>query len=124
ALRDKGSVHPLPFLAVFYAPVAVHFEAPAYVFFAAAPVFVGGYWFLAGSRRSGPIAAVLALALSAVALRYHAGQPGRHTLGAVGGKRLDLVCAGIPGVGLRIEPGDRDTYIRLLEIIRRETSPG
>jgi hypothetical protein len=123
AVRAKTWVHPLPFLAVFYAPVAVHFEAPAYIFFATAPVAVGLYWFFADGRR-GAVAAALAVALSAVALRYHAGPPGRHILGAVGGKRVALVPAGIPGVGLRIEPQDRETYVRLLEIIRRETSPG
>ena len=123
-LRRRG-VHPLPFLAVFYAPVAVHYEAPAYLIFAAAPAVVGLAWFVPDRRRLVAVAAAGAVGLSAVALHYHAGQPvGRDADGAVAGRRYGLEPSGIEGVGLRIGPKDARTHARVLELIRRESSPG
>ena len=125
AVVRRKAVHPLPFLAVFYAPVAVHYEAPAYLLFAAAPVAVGLGWFVPNRRRFAAAAVCGACALSAVALRYHAGQPvGRGADGAVAGRRFGLEPAGINGVGLKIGRKDAQTHARVLQLIGRESSPG
>jgi hypothetical protein len=124
-LARRRAVHPLPFLAVFYATVAVHYEAPAYVLFAAAPVAAGLMWFVPGRRRFTAAAAAGALVVSAVALHYHAGQPvGRGAGGAVAGRRFGLEPAGIEGVGLKIGPIDAAKHRRVLELIRRHSTPG
>lgn len=152
-LRGRGGgtwPHALPFLAVFYAPVAIHFEAPAYVFFAAAPVACGLLWLAAEAAAShqhrspneggevGPAerrvsqarghvtaaGAVLAAALASyVALRYQAAQPvARGHVATVAGQRTELAYAeGIEGLGLRISSEDVATYAEVIDLIRRHT---
>ena len=138
ARRRAGSwPHPLPFLAVFYAPVAVHYEAPAYVLFVAAPIIVGLLWIVTerwgphgGAAPRGIVAgAVFGVGfLSLVALRYQAGQPVnvvRQYSAAVAGVRGNVDRArGIDRVSLGIGRSDSATYAELLDLIRRETQPG
>lgn len=142
--------HPLPFLAVVYAPVAIHFEAPAYVQFVAAPVAAGLLWLVTeratrGTTQREPattfrrrfiaafappptvLATVLfAAGLSYVALRYQAGQAvARGHLGTVGGFEVgQFPVQSVHRLGLRISREDVNTYPRVLDVIRNHTRPG
>lgn len=123
---DAVARHPLPFIAIFYALVAVHHQIPIYLWFAMGPVMLGFLW-LSGARdawRSGaPAFGILAMAL--VALTWQAAQPPSRSL-------VEIVRGDTPGMApvagprhaaLRIEPAEAARYRALLDLIERETRP-
>lgn len=120
-----NAVAPLPLLATFYALVAVHFQAAAYLYFAVGPVFAGLLWY-AGALRRPAFAATAAVLYGAAALYYHAGQPiTRSYAGLLAGERVSLVQSAIPGFGgLHITPSDDATYQALLRVIAEHSEPG
>jgi hypothetical protein len=129
ARRGTG-VGALPFLAVFYAVVSLHYQIPIYLFYTLGATLAGLLW-LAGERgrwtRTAAVAAVLAL--SAVGVAFHAGQPILRTWDHVmAGRREPLVSSVVPSglarCGLRITPEDRALYAGLVALIERETAPG
>ncbi len=120
---DTGR-HPLPFLAVFYGVVSVHYQIPIYLFFSAGISLAGVLWMTAGARswRRG-LAPAAALMLAAIGLYYQAAQPlTRGLAGAFRGERVELVPAdGLDRAGLWIDAEDARLYRHLIEMIERET---
>ncbi|MCZ6665458.1 MAG: hypothetical protein O7B81_09150 [Gammaproteobacteria bacterium] len=119
--------HPLPFIGVFYALVAVHFQTPVYLFFSTGPAVAALLWLTTGStgwRRWSPVA--FALALSAVALHYHAAQPLTRGIGGVlRGERVALATDhGLDRVSLSIEPDEAALYAHFVDLIAREAPAG
>jgi len=124
-LRRGTGVGALPFLAVFYAVVSLHYQIPIYLFYTLGATLAGLLW-LAGERGRRTRAAALAavLALGAVGVAFHAGQPILRTWDHVmAGRREPLVPSGLARCGLRITREDRDLYAGLVALIERETSP-
>ncbi len=118
--------HPLPFLAVFYALVSLHYQIPIYLFFSIGLTLAGLVWMTAGGsswRRYFPL--VLAGTLSAIGLVHHAAQPLSRTFeGTLRGDRIPLVRSrGLDRVGLWIEAADVELYGDLVALIERETGP-
>ena len=120
-------IHPLPYLAAFYAIVSLHFQIPIYLFYTAGLTAAGLLYVLSGpspGRRLVPVGA--AIALSAVALVYQAGQPAsRGAAGIIAGERVALVPAtGLDRVGIRMEPAEARLYSDLVGLVRAEVPAG
>ncbi len=117
----------LPFLAVFYALVAVHYQDPAYLYFAAAPVVAGLLWYAGGLRLPYRAACVgLACLQAGIGLFYHAGQPiTRSYAEVIAGARYDLVRSSDPALAsLHLTAADKETYEALLGLVDRYSEPG
>ena len=119
--------HPLAFLGVFYALVAVHYQIPVYLFFATGPTIAALLWLTTGGmgwRRWAPVGT--ALAMAAVALHYQAAQPlTRGIDGALRGERVALSADhGLDRVGLAIEAGEAALYAHFVDLIAREAPAG
>jgi hypothetical protein len=118
---------PLPFLAVFYGLVAVHYQDPAYLYFVAAPTFAGLLWY-AGGLGPGYRRAFVGLAClqAGIGLYYHAGQPiSRSYAEVISGTRYGLVRSSDPALAsLHLTAGDKKTYEAILGIIDRHSEPG
>ena len=120
-------LRPLPFLAVFYGLVAVHYQDPAYLYFAAAPIVAGLLWYAGGLRPPYRAACVgLACLQAGIALYYHAGQPiTRSYAEVIAGARYDLVRSSDPALAsLHLTADDKKTYEALLGLIDRYSEPG
>ena len=111
----------LPVLAVFYGVVSLHYQIPIYLMYTVG-LSVAALLLLGRSRVALP--AVMASML-AIAVHYHAGQPlSRGMAGTASGVRVETSeNAIVPRAGLRVEDADARTYLALLEMIERETSP-
>jgi len=123
---DAVARHPLPFVAIFYALVAVHHQIPIYLWFAMGPMVLGFLWLSGardGWRSSAPALGVLAMAL--VALGWQAAQPpSRNMLEIVRGDTPGMApVAGPRRASLRIEPVEAEQYRALLGLIERESRP-
>lgn len=126
AIRRDDAVarHPLPFIAIFYALVAMHHQIPIYLWFAMGPVLLGFLW-LTGARdawRCGaPAVGIMAMTL--VALTWQAAQPPSRTLFQIArGDAAGMApVAGPRRASLRIEPAEAARYRALLDLIERET---
>ncbi|MEN8197382.1 MAG: hypothetical protein ABFS30_12860, partial [Pseudomonadota bacterium] len=124
--RGSGAdqaLHPLPFLAVFYAVVAVHYQAPAYLYFGVPATIAGLVWMFGDGlsiRRHFMPGAVCVV--SAIGLFNHAGQPvAAHFAKIMNGARIAQVpSSGIPRSSLRIDGRHIPDYILMLGIIERQ----
>jgi len=117
---------PLPFLAVFYGLVALHYQVPAYLYFMIGTTVAGLLWIAAGGAKTARYGAIaVATALSATGLYYQAGQPfARGPLGEIQGeRRVQLADTGLERFGLRIEADDARLYRSLVALIRDNTAP-
>jgi hypothetical protein len=119
--RATESKHdPLPFLAVFYGLVSVHYEIPIYLFYTVGIGLAGILW-LAGEStppmRWGTAAVATFLAL--IGLTYHAGQPlSRGIAGTVAGTRVAVLDTPLGHrVGLRVEGRDHALYDGLAALV-------
>jgi hypothetical protein len=117
------AVRALPIVAVFYALVSVHFQIPVYLYYSAG-LSLASLLFLAPAlpalaARGVPL---LAAALSAVAVVFHAGQPAsRGIAGILRGDRVaSIERSRLPHNGLRIGADDASLYGVLLDTICRE----
>lgn len=124
---DPVARHPLPFLALFYALVALHNQNTTYLFFAAGPVALGFLWLAAAAdrlRHAWPCAMLLAMALTALA--WQAATPSGHRLPEIvrglGARQAPVRMA--PPASLRVGAEDAARYRALLDLIARETAPG
>lgn len=124
--RSAAEVGPLPILAVFYALVALFQQIPIY-FFYMLPLTTGAiFWlWLSAKKRSLLSLGGIALALSAIAIYYQAGQPVTRSLaGIIRGDRVALVPATtIERAGLWVEPESLRTYTRLISVIQANSQP-
>jgi hypothetical protein len=112
----------LAVLAVFYAMVAVHYQIPIYLTYTSGLSLVA-LIVLAGGTRAMAFASI---AMAAIALYFHAGQPLSRGLGGMtDGERTEVVpAARLPRVGLRVEPADIELYDEVITLIKREAPPG
>jgi hypothetical protein len=121
ALTQRETLHPLPFIAVFYALVSAHFQIPIYLFYSSGLSLVALLWSLSegpSSRRH--IAIGFAVAMTAVALHFHAGQAlSRGLAGILRGERIDIVESGLPNVSLRLPAAEAAQYRGLVDIVER-----
>ncbi|MHA1566195.1 MAG: hypothetical protein ACTSX7_12850 [Alphaproteobacteria bacterium] len=122
--RGRG-FHPLPFLAVFYALVSVHFQNPPYLFASLPLTLAALLWLTADTvewRSWAPIG--LAGLLTVVGLVFQAGQPlTRGIIGIVEGQRVaGVMSTGPRWAGLRIDGGSNRDYTRTVALIRRESA--
>ncbi len=121
-----GGFHPLPFLAVFYVIVSLHYQIPIYLFYSVGVTLVALLWMmptLSSWRKYGTV--TLALGLSVLGLFYQAGQPlSRGYPGLLAGERVALVeSRGLDRCTLWMEAADVQLYKRLVKLAERETSP-
>jgi hypothetical protein len=116
-----AKVPPLAVLSVFYAVVSVHYQIPIYLTYTAGFSLVA---LIALTRGARPVL-VGGVALAAIALYYHAGQPlSRGLGGASEGQRAELVAdTALARVGLRVEPADNALYRDVIELIHRDVPP-
>lgn len=115
--------HPLPFLAVFYGLVSVHFQIPIYLFYTVGLSLAGLIWMLAAtSTRRREIVSACVLLLSIVGLYHHAAQPiSRGLVGILKGVRTELAPGyGLDRLGLSIEANDIAVYRHIVDLVRRE----
>ncbi len=119
-------LHPLPFLAVFYSVVSVHYQDAAYLFFTAGLTMPAVLWLAAGAApwRSYAPAAIACL-VSAVGIYYHAAQPfGRGLSGRLLGVRTQLVRSeGLERMSLWVSAAELADTRYLLDLIRRQVRP-
>ena len=124
--RGRG-FHPLPFLAVFYALVSVHFQIPIYLFFSL-PLTLSALLWMSVDRMAwrgwAPIG--LAMLLTGVGLYSQAGQPlTRGIAGIVEGQRVaSVLSTGPRWAGLRVDSGSLQAYARTVALIQRQSAPG
>ncbi len=115
--------HPLPFLAVFYGLVSVHYQIPIYLFYTVGLSLAGLIWMLAAtSTRRREIVSACVLLLSIVGLYHHAAQPiSRGLVGILKGVRTELAPGyGLDRLGLSIEANDIAVYRHIVDLVRRE----
>ena len=118
--------HPLPFLALFYGLVSVHYQIPIYLFYTVGVALAGVLWLAAswgGVARIGTPA--LAVLLSVIALHYQAAQPlSRGITGVVAGERIELSPERWGSrVGLHVERADAALYGRLIATVEARVAP-
>jgi hypothetical protein len=84
-------VDPLPFLAVFYALVSLHFQASMYLFYTIGLTASALIWVASSSRLGRRVAPFAVVSLAVIAIYFHAGQStGRGELRIVRGVRDDF----------------------------------
>ena len=115
-----------PFLAVFYAVVSVHYQIPIYLFYTVSVSVLGLLWQSQGAaRRFKAAMAGVTLAVSVIAVAFHAGQPvSRGWWGMIAGERVPLQPSdALERCGLWIDAHDLKVYTELVELIEEEVSP-
>ena len=131
ALRNHADARTLtlPMIAVFFAMVALLFEGPLYLYYTVGLSLIGAMWLLAGAAPAmRGLSAAAAVALSAVAVIFHAGQTReRNPVQILAGDRVtkfaDLVDCGLPRCSLKVSASDHMTYGDLAKVIEAHTAP-
>lgn len=115
--RRDGPINALPFVAVFYGLVAVHFAIPIYALYPIGLV-LAGLLVMAPTvvaRRGAMMATLFAIVIGLV---YQAGEPlTRGLAGIIRGDRVALSAEGPRGASVRIDAADQATYLQLLAFI-------
>ena len=127
ATTARGT-YALPVIALFYGIVSLHFQIPLYIYYTAGFSLAALMWLLPFERRFQYSAFVLALALSLIAVYYHAGQPITNQLADVlGGRRnittLNQRLSSLPRASLKIQANEEKPYADVLHVIETETQP-
>lgn len=118
----------LPIVSMFYGIVSIHFQIPIYLYYTTGFSLIGLLWLVPRKFWTQHSALIASLALSGIAIFYHAGQPlsGRFSV-LFGGQRnvlsLDQALSSLPRVSLKISPEEDAQYSHLLKIIESETQP-
>jgi hypothetical protein len=115
--------HPLPFLALFYSPVSVHYQIPIYLFYSVGLSLTGLVWILTQpATRQRWIVSVCVLLIALTGLYYHAAQPlSRGLSGIMKGTRTEVTPSdGLNRLGLSIEASDVAVYRHISELVTRE----
>ena len=114
-----------PVMAVFYSLVSLHFQIPIYLYYSVGLSLAAVLWQSAtGSVLQRRATVVAAVALSAIGIVFHAGQPySRTPLQMLEGvRRSGELVEGMERCSLLIDAADRDVYARLVGLIQREVS--
>ncbi len=108
----------LAWLACFYTLVALHYQIPIYLFYVAGLNAVALAALMSTAHARAAVGATL-LAVSAVAVYFHAGQSlARGVDGTIHGERsAQLVPCGLPRCGLRLDPRDVHVHRELVSRI-------
>jgi hypothetical protein len=122
--RNERELHPLPFVALFYALVSAHYAIPIYALYPAGLTFAG-LLVVAPARIPRATAVAATLFAVAIGLGFQAAQPlSRGLDGIIRGERVALDADGLPGAHLRIEKQDQAVYRDLLAFIEAYAAPG
>jgi hypothetical protein len=117
----------LPILASFHALVSLYLQGPLYLYYAVGLTLTSLLWLHgAGARRTRVAWGAAAAALAAVALAFHAGQSRHRTSVQIleGHRDTDVWTSragGLDRASIQLSKSDRDTYGRLVHLIRSET---
>jgi hypothetical protein len=115
----------LPVLAVFYATVSLHFQIPIYLYYTAGLSLAALLLIVpSGKVLSRYSLAACALAISFIAVFFHAAQPASRGMeGILKGRQVTLAPSGLPRCALWIEPNERDRYREILDFIQTQVPP-
>lgn len=115
--------HPLPFMALFYGLVSIHYQIPIYLFYTVGVTLAGVLWIAASWHAvARSLVPAVALLLSAIALHYQAAQPlTRGVAGIVAGDRIALSPERWSHrVGLHVDQADMALYDGLVATIEAQ----
>jgi hypothetical protein len=116
----------LPIIASFYGLVAMFMEDAIYLYFTAGMSLAAVLWLNASSAAPRAAAALVSTGLALVAVMFHAGQSWvRTNLELLEGQssRSSVTAEAFWRASLRLDPVDRDPYKRVVESVRRQTTP-
>lgn len=116
---------PVTAVALFFAPVSVHYQIPIYLTYTSCLTLVA-LLSLARSRSGLWVIASLSFLLSAIGLLLHAGQPvSRGLAGVIRGDSITLDASdGIARASIAMETSDALIYSEIVSIIERHSDPG
>jgi hypothetical protein len=120
-----GEWHPAILVAVFFAPVSLHYQIPIYLTYTSC-LSLTGLFFLMRGRRQLQAMTALAVALSATGLTLHAGQPlSRGLIGIIRGDTVPLDAPdGINRASIAMELADARTYGKIVAAIAHHAAAG
>jgi len=115
-------VGPLPFLAVFYAIVSLHYQKYMYLFFTVGLTVSGLLWMTASARASLKwIALSVGFGLAVIGVVYSAGQGVRTVLHE---QQVALVpSSGLDRCSLWMTPEEVEFYAYVVDLVERQVSP-
>jgi hypothetical protein len=115
---------PATVIALFFAPVSAHYQIPIYLTYTSGLTLVG-LLSLARNRREAIAPAAMSMALVAVGLILHAGQPlSRGIEGIIRGRTVTLNApTGIARASIAMERSDADIYGEIVAAIERHSGP-
>jgi hypothetical protein len=149
--RSRLEVAPLPLIATFYAIVSVHFQIPVYLYYTTGLSIASLLWlaprlFSPGKTESGPASAfakatadgkaghsggpaeaglytalATAMALAAIGVYFHAGQPASRSMTDIlHGRRIASVRASVlPHCSLSVDPAESGRYAAVVDLIQQ-----
>jgi hypothetical protein len=130
ALRRRSEQPILPVVAAFYSLVTLHLAGAVYLSYTVGLTMAAVLWFAAAAPpRRVRLATVGAIALTVVAVAFHAGQSSSRTPfeAARGVRTVDAApprCAQLGRSSLRVEQHECEAYGRLVATITAEAPPG
>ncbi|MEM7170598.1 MAG: hypothetical protein AAF530_10540 [Pseudomonadota bacterium] len=127
-MRNNFTLHPLPYIAVFYSLISLHYQIPIYLFYTVGITLCGLLFLLYQPRanlRSSMLVGTL-IFLSVMGLYYHAAQPlTRGLVATLKGERIALSSQRLPSpVGLSIQAEDHIVYQKISELVEDNVAPG
>jgi hypothetical protein len=117
----------LPILAAFYAFVSLYLEGALYLYYSVGLTFLAVIWLSAnGSWMRQSVWAAAAVAVSVVAIAFHAGQKWQRTpVQILEGQRVSAAWtgdgAGLARCSLRLEAADREIYGQFVSLIQSKS---
>lgn len=128
AAKPTAPLHPLPFLALFYAIISMHYHAVSYLYFSLIPVLISLVWLRKFAPKAIISTAILCglILMSTIAVYYHGGQPAsRHFFNTIEGERLPLTRSEYPELRDFYIPHDElKAYEQVLDLIDIHTKAG
>ena len=117
----------LPMIAVFYAMVAMFYAGPLYLSYVVGLCLTGVMWLAGTAQRFRALSAGIAVALSVVAVIFHAGQTRERTaVQILRGDRVtrfgELRDCGLPRCSLKVSASEVAAYGGIGNIIQQETA--
>jgi hypothetical protein len=134
-----GLPAPLPVIASFYAIVSVHFQIPVYLYYTSGLSIASLLWLVSGpasafakataDRKAGHyaghytsrLARAMAMALSAIGVYFHAGQPASRSVADIlqGRRTASLGASALPHCSLKVDPAESGRYAAVVDLIQQ-----
>ncbi|MEX0345726.1 MAG: hypothetical protein AB3N20_12445 [Rhizobiaceae bacterium] len=116
--------HPAIVIAIFFAPVSVHYQIPIYLTYTSC-LSLFGLYFLVNTKIALRAVTALSLALAWIGIVQHAGQPlSRGFKGMVRGETMALSAPdGICRASVAMDSRDAQIYTEIITLIRRHSGP-